>query len=433
LLTVFILCSLIATVFLLTVKKANSVLQKDVASEFWLLSDIHFLSSELHDNGEAFRTFTEGAAGKEITYQTESIEAFVDLALEKQPTGVILTGDMTLNGEKVSAKDLAKLLKPLQKASIMVLGLPGNHEINNGWARYFEGDKEYYADQISPQDFKDIFSEGYEKAISKDNSSLSYSINLNSQYRLILVDSCIYEEQTNWNQPNTNGRLKESTLEWLQEQLEATQTQKQVPLLFMHHNLLTHNSLLKKGYVLDNSAQLKELLTEYQVPLVFSGHIHIQDIAKDASGIQEVVTGSYSTEELNYGVVTLTNKAVTYQKKTIDLDQWAAKNKATDSNLLNYSSYQEKIFKQDTIAMTRKQLASIEELSEEQIDKLCDFVAKMNIALFTGNDDYSPEEKTAIRQSEEYQLLTTYSYFLKQYVDSMLEDTSPDNELTNPL
>lgn len=416
-----------------TTKKANSVLQQDSESEFWLLSDVHFLSSALHDNSIAFNQFAEGAAGKEMRYQAESLEAFVAEALEKRPTGVILTGDMTLNGEKASAESLAELLAPLQEASIMVLSLPGNHEIYNGWARIFDGDKEFYADQISPQDFKDIFSEGYEKADSVDRTSLSYSINLNDQYSLVLLDSCIYEEQVNWNQPTTNGRLKESTLEWLKDQLEAAKQQQQTPLLFMHHNLLEHNSLLKEGYILDNSAQLQQLLTAYQVPAIFSGHIHIQDITEGPSGIQEIVTGSYSTQELGYGVVTLTDKTINYEKKVIDLDQWAAKNKRKDPHLLQYSNYQATIFQQDTTKMVRQQLASVTELTEEQINTLYTFIAKMNAALFTGDDVYSQEEKETIRHSEEYQLLATYSYFLKQYVDSLLEDKSPDNALTLPI
>ena len=65
--------------------------------------------------------------------------------------------------------------------------------------------------------------------------------------------------------------------------------------------------------------------------------------------------------------------------------------------------------------------------------KLCAFVTKLNTALFTGNDTYSAEEKTAIKDSEEYQWLATYSYFLKQYVDSMLDDQTDDRKLTIPL
>lgn len=117
----------------------------------------------------------------------------------------------------------------------------------------------------------------------------------------------------------------------------------------------------------------------------------------------------------------------------IDLDQWAAKNKRKDPQLLQYSNYQATIFQQDTTKMVRQQLASVTELTEEQINTLCTFIAKMNAALFTGDDAYLQEEKETIRHSEEYQLLATYSYFLKQYVDSLLEDKSPDNALTLPI
>ena len=73
------------------------------------------------------------------------------------------------------------------------------------------------------------------------------------------------------------------------------------------------------------------------------------------------------------------------------------------------------------------------ELSEAQITQLCTFVTKLNTALFTGNDTYSVEEIAAIKDSEEYQWLSTYSYFLKQYVDSMLDDQTDDRKLTIPL
>ena len=129
----------------------------------------------------------------------------------------------------------------------------------------------------------------------------------------------------------------------------------------------------------------------------------------------------------------LTDKTINYEKKVIDLDQWAAKNKRKDPHLLQYSNYQATIFQQDTTKMVRQQLASVTELTEEQINTLYTFIAKMNAALFTGDDVYSQEEKETIRHSEEYQLLATYSYFLKQYVDSLLEDKSPDNALTLPI
>jgi len=101
--------------------------------------------------------------------------------------------------------------------------------------------------------------------------------------------------------------------------------------------------------------------------------------------------------------------------------------------LLNYQNYQKSIFEKDTDQLVRDQLSAVSELSDAQITQLCTFVTKLNTALFTGNDTYSAEEKAAIKDSEEYQWLATYSYFLKQYVDSMLDDQTDDRKLTIPL
>lgn len=409
--------------------KSNNMLIDHAQAEFWLLSDGHFLSSSLHDNGEAFQQFSEGAAGKEMHYQAEAISAFVDEALAKKPTGIILTGDMTLNGEKASAEELSALLAPLQEAGILVLGIPGNHEIHNGWARAFAKDKEYYADQLSTDDFKNIFAEGFDKANSLDKTSLSYSINLNDTYRLFLLDSCIYDSDVNWDDPNTNGELKASTLAWLKTQLEETKEHGQTPLVFLHHNLYAHNALLTDGYVLDNADEALTLLNAFDVPAVFSGHIHIQDIEENAHGLTEIVTGSYSTENLSYGVLTLSEKQIEYQARTIDLNTWAKATDQTDDNLLNYTKYQSAVFSESTEHMVRKQLDSVAELTEAQIDALCTFIDDLNQALFTGNDQYTKEEIQAIKSSDQYQLLATYSYFLKQYTDSLLTDQTPDQSV----
>lgn len=413
--------------------KSNEMLVNEEKNEFWLLSDIHFLSASLHDNGEAFQQFAEGAAGKEMHYQSEAITAFVEEALTSKPTGIILTGDMTLNGEKASAEELSTLLTPLQEAGIMVFAIPGNHEIHNGWARTFAEDKEYYADQLSTEDFKSIFAEGFDKANSLDKSSLSYSINLNDTYRLFLLDSCIYENDVNWNDPTTNGELKESTLAWLQTQLEDTKENGQTPLVFLHHNLYAHNELLTEGYVLDNADEALSLFNAFDVSAVFSGHIHIQDIEEKEDALAEIVTGSYSTENLGYGVLTLTKEQIDYQTRTIDLNAWAEATGQTDTHLLDYTAYQSTVFSKSTAQMVRKQLSSVTKLTEEQISNVCAFIDDLNNALFKGEDQYTKEQVAAIKASENYQLLATYSYFLKQYTDSLLTDQTPDQSFKRSI
>jgi UDP-2,3-diacylglucosamine pyrophosphatase LpxH len=62
-------------------------------------------------------------------------------------------------------------------------------------------------------------------------------------------------------------------------------------------------------------AALRKLLAEYKVPVVFSGHIHAQDISADPSKkypTKEIVSASFSETPGIYGVVTLTKDTFSY-------------------------------------------------------------------------------------------------------------------------
>jgi metallophosphoesterase superfamily enzyme len=88
----------------MTPKKTKKEVSEPV---FWVLSDTHLITSDLYESGEEFERIKLTSAGKELEYQQDSLRALVDLALEEKPTGIIITGDLTLNGERKSAEKLA--------------------------------------------------------------------------------------------------------------------------------------------------------------------------------------------------------------------------------------------------------------------------------------------------------------------------------------
>ena len=57
---------------------------------------------------------------------------------------------------------------------VCVLVVPGNHDIDNSWARKYAGDELIKIDSISPEEFEDIYSAyGYKDAASRDPNSLA--------------------------------------------------------------------------------------------------------------------------------------------------------------------------------------------------------------------------------------------------------------------
>ena len=188
-------------------------------------------------------------------------------ALKSRPTALIITGDVTFNGEKTSAESLMHRLQPLVDHGIKVLIIPGNHDIYDGWARAYKGRQQRLTEQISPSDWRQIFHSSYEQAAAQDGNSLSYRVNLNHQYQLLLLDSNIYTIEPSNRPPNTGGKLSPQTMTWVRRQLALGARAHRKSIIFMHHNLYTHNEAVNQGYVLDNSDALKKLLTRYHVPL----------------------------------------------------------------------------------------------------------------------------------------------------------------------
>lgn len=427
--TIGIVFGLVVIAFLLINAPFTPLNQKQSSNKsqqtFFILSDTHFLAPELHDDGKAF-TFIKGtAAGKDLDYQEASLKAFVATALRDKPDGIIITGDLTLNGEKISAEKMVQLFAPLADAKIPLYCIPGNHDIHDGWARKYQGSEQKTTPQISPEDFKKIFSQGYQNALATAPEDLSYSLSINADYRLILLDSNLYTRDDSGSQPVTQGKLRDSTLKWLREQLEAAKEAKQHSLLFIHHNLLKHNPTVYKGYVLENAETVKKLLKDYDVPAVFSGHIHAQDIMQE-DGLTEIVSSSFAIIDHGYGVLTLSDSKIDYQRKTISVSSWAKSQTNLDEKLKKklsqHDDYLYHLFDQDGQRLAYQTLMEQGIYDEKTLEPVAQFVGQTNIDYFRGTDFISDEKLQTLKQQSGYQLLAKNSDFLKDYVDFALQD-----------
>lgn len=166
--------------------------ESNVSSELhlYVATDLHYLSPSLHDNGEAFHTYIKSGDSKLLHYSEQLTDAWIAQVIHAQPKAVILSGDLTNNGEKISHRELASKLNQIEDAGIEVYVIPGNHDILNPWARSFKGDKQYVADYITSKEFVSIYKKfGYDKALSIDNNSLSYVAKVSNELWLLMLDT----------------------------------------------------------------------------------------------------------------------------------------------------------------------------------------------------------------------------------------------------
>ena len=102
-----------------------------------------------------------------MEYLPELLDAFMDQVIEENPAALVLSGDITMNGEKINHEELAEKLKKVQDAGIPVLVIPGNHDINNTNASVYFGAEKTPADPVTPEEFYNIYHMyGYDQAIS---------------------------------------------------------------------------------------------------------------------------------------------------------------------------------------------------------------------------------------------------------------------------
>ncbi len=137
------------------VNGAGSGIEKPV--QFVVATDIHYFSKDLTDNGALFQRMLVSSDGKQVNYITEITDAFLEEVIKMQPTGLILSGDLTFNGEKKSHEELGEKLKAVTEAGIPVYVIPGNHDLNNYYASRYQKDGLVEVRNTSPEEFKKIY------------------------------------------------------------------------------------------------------------------------------------------------------------------------------------------------------------------------------------------------------------------------------------
>ena len=98
-------------------------------------TDLHVLAPELTDHGAYFQQVMDSADGKMTAYSEELLEAFVHQVIRETPEALILSGNLTFNGEAASHRHLAAALRRVEEASVRIFVLPGNYDLEIPWRR----------------------------------------------------------------------------------------------------------------------------------------------------------------------------------------------------------------------------------------------------------------------------------------------------------
>ena len=333
------------------------------------VSDMHYFSPSLIENENFMWKVTMESDGKNTVQSALIAQAFVDDMLKLKPDAVVITGDLTLNGEEASHEELRELLGRLKNIGIEVYVMTGNHDVNMTAYRYTNDGVEEIPSFGSQRFENHWWDFGYGDALSQDRWSNSYISELNERTWLLSVDS----------NTGSKGTVRKSTLDWIEENLAKAQERGIRVISATHQNLFVHNENFVWGYQLNNAAALIELYEKYGVEINLSGHLHVQTIV-ESNGIADIAVSALVDTPLQYGILTVSGDKLSY--RTRELSNAALRSKAKE------------VFDECTRNKVKNELLNVSDPVVAQ--KMMDIAVQFNREYFLGRFSKVDEEALAL-------------------------------------
>lgn len=369
--------------------------------ELIIANDLHYISPSLLDNDISDDSLYS-RDGKLVRYSSEITDAFLAEVMEKKPKALILAGDLTLNGARLSHEALAEKLEAVKAAGIDVLVIPGNHDIDQTAVDY-SGEVPTEATALSSAEFIELYEPLIPQGAARDTASQSFVYTAAEKLWVLMLDT------------NSYGQcyVKDETLVWIEKQLQAASTAGIDVIAVSHQNLYAHSTLLSFGYQLYNADKLIALYEKYGVICNLSGHIHIQSCINDKK-VPELVTSSLAITGNHYGLLSYDGRELSYKAVSADVSAHAQSLGSTNADLLGFAEYATRFFVENARLQAQASLSDTA-YSASETDLMAEAYAKINCAYFEGR----PLDPTPYTSGIEL-WRNSGKVFFSSYIDSML-------------
>ena len=294
-----------------------------------VLSDTHYFSESLYSDCEDFTTAMN--SDRKMFRESEAItDSALDQMVKDEVDVIVVSGDLTKDGEQVNHEAFASKLKDAKKklkakgVDTDIYVINGNHDINNPNGKDYSSGKAVDADRTTTEEFKEIYKDfgyGSDSELYSETykgGCLSYVAHPAEGFTLIAVDSGKYSsDQTSSDQDlqETGGVISEDLLKWIDEKSKEAKAKGDVVMVMQHHGVIEHFSeepQVMADYLVDNYKTVQQIYADAGVNNVFSGHMHANDIAeyKSEAGnvLYDIETGSLVTYPSPTRIVNITNR-----------------------------------------------------------------------------------------------------------------------------
>jgi len=291
--------------------------------EFAVISDLHTYDTALGSSGAAFEEVLHSDR-KLLLDSVDLLDFAIDDILRSRAQFVLISGDLTKDGEAVCHELVIDHLSRLLDAGVKVYVIPGNHDVNNPDAESYDGDEASPVDNITADEFAQLYANfGYADAIERDSYSLSYVAEPVDGLWILALDSCRSSENQPGEKEIVGGRISQETADWIAMMLKRAAAEDKAVIALMHHGVVEHwdgQHKLHPDYLVEDYQHFGRFIASYDVRLVFTGHYHAQDITQATFGdkfIYDIETGSLVTAPCPIRYCSIKNNTFTVNSKLI--------------------------------------------------------------------------------------------------------------------
>ncbi len=391
--------SLILTLTLLLgtvsiVSSAGLWRNKELSSlSFATLSDPHYYSYSLTgDNCEAYQEYCKGST-KLYPQSGTIIRTAIETMVARNPElkYIFVPGDLTKDSEYEAHVGLAKIfLEYEEKYGLQFIVINGNHDINTSDATTFENGKQEQARAITSDEFKEVYADlGYDLAYQKYEdyyaetypgestdvaNKLSYVVDLEDNFRLIVIDSCVYSFGAPEKQ-HTGGKIAEETMKWIEGLAKDAKEKDKATMMLLHHGLAAHMETepsITFAFPLDNYLEVAEQLASWGIHYSFSGHLHTDDTAAVINDDGDVL--------YDFETASITSYPATYREMTLSVYESGKSEMNAESVVFDNAyaySYGGKTYEKGTAAPALFDICFGGNMTEDGKADAVDFLAEM--------------------------------------------------------
>lgn len=307
----------VVLVFTLTVPALAAEKPQDMNLRIAVMSDLHYLSPDMIADTEDFE-HAFNSDRKLLKESSSVLHEMLERVRADKPDILLVSGDLTKDGEQECHAALAKQLQQLQQdiPGLKIYVINGNHDIRNYNAKNFNtpDGKAVPATRTHPEDFKRIYDFVYSDptviatftpAAGNEAGSLSYVARPVEGLTVIAMDTCRYSSDNTSNgddEHETSGAISADLEKWVIEQTAAAKARGDLVIGLEHHGLVPHFDVeptILPMYLVNGYERIAQEYADAGMSAVFTGHMHAVDIAamttKAGNTFYDIETGSALT------------------------------------------------------------------------------------------------------------------------------------------